>query len=51
MTKIDMLDDVIEILIKRVMESETQKNIPQKKALKKKGVKINGLPSASGKRE
>lgn len=53
MTKIDVLDDVIEILIKKAIDSETQTPGTEKKAynLNLKGDKVNGLPSASGKRK
>lgn len=53
MTKIDVLDDVIEMLIKKAMEDDVQKHDSDKNAfnLTFKGEKVNGLPSASRNRK
>ncbi len=53
MTKLDVLDDVIEILIRKAMDDEVRKQDSDQNAfsLKFKGEKVNGLPSTSRKRK
>lgn len=53
MTKLDVLDDVIEILIRKAMDDDVQKHKSTQSELNLtfKGEKVNGLPSASRKRK
>ncbi|MDF2989298.1 MAG: hypothetical protein K0R50_4808 [Eubacterium sp.] len=53
MTKTDVLDEVIEILIKKAVEDEQHMQNSGQKLIERiaKGEKVNGLPSASGKRK
>jgi len=53
MTKVDVLDDVIEMLIKKAMDEETPKHNSTQESYKQilRGEKVNGLYSSSGKRK
>ncbi len=53
MTKIDALDEVIELLIKKVVEEDTHKQNLRKKPIERvlKGERVHGLPSTAGKRK
>lgn|GEM_PF-3361450 len=53
MTKIDVLDDVIEMLIRKAMDAETKKHVSGQtnSDLYLKGEKENGLSTASSKRK